>query len=50
MEEWDKEEVWKAIYKLSDMRAGFNIFVKEERFIYRALSLAIRALREMIGE
>lgn len=50
MAEWDKEEVWEAIHKLSDMRAGFNLFVKEERSIYHALSLAIKSLREVIGE
>lgn len=50
MEEWDKEEVWEAIHKLSDMRAGFSVFAKEERSVYHALSLAIKALREVIGE
>lgn len=50
MDTWDKEEVWMAIHKLSDMRAGFNLFVKEERSIYHALSLAIKALRVVIGE
>jgi hypothetical protein len=50
MDTWDKEEVWAAIHKLSDMRAGFNLFVKEERSVYHALSLAIKALREVIGE
>ena len=50
METWDKEEAWEAIHKLSDMRAGFNMFVKEERSVYHALSLAIKALREAIGE
>ena len=50
MDTWDNEEVWAAIHKLSDIRAGFNIFIKEERCIYHALSLAIKALREVIGE
>ena len=47
---WDKEEVWEAIHKLSDMRAGFSVFAKEERSVYHSLSLAIKALREVIGE
>ena len=47
---WDKEEVWDAIHKLSDMRAGFSVFAFKERSEYHALSLAIKALREVIGE
>ena len=47
---WDKEEVWEAIHKLSDVRAGFSVFAKEERSVYHACSLAIKALKEVIGE
>lgn len=50
MDTWNKEEVWEAIHKLSDIRAGFSVFAKEERKTYHALSLAIKALREVIGE
>lgn len=50
METWDKAEVWEAIHKLSDLRAGISVFEKEERSMYHALSLAIKALRESIGE
>ena len=50
MESWNKEEVWEAIHKLSDMRAGFSIFALEERSAYHALNLAIKALKEVIGE
>lgn len=47
---WNKEEVWSAIHKLSDVRAGFSVFAREERSVYHAISLAIKALREVIGE
>jgi hypothetical protein len=50
MDTWDKEEVWEAIHELSDMRAGFSVFDKEESVKYHACSLAIKALRELIGE
>lgn len=50
MDTWDKAEVWEAIHKLSDLRAGISVFEKEERRIYHAYSLAIKALREVIGE
>lgn len=50
MEDWDKEEVWDAIYELSDIRAGYSVFDKEEQKKYHACSLAIKALRELIGE
>ena len=50
MNTWNKEEVWIAIHKLSDIRSGFSVFAKEERSTYHALSLAIKALREVIGE
>lgn len=50
MDTWDKEEVWAAIHILSDLRAGISVFEKEERRIYHAYSLAIKALRETIGE
>ena len=47
---WDKEEVWDAIRKLSDVRAQYSIFDKYECVQYHACSLAIKALREVIGE
>lgn len=50
METWDKEEVWDAIHKLSEVRAGFSAFERQERSVYHACSLAIKALREVIGE
>ena len=48
--DWDKEEVWDAIHKLSDLRAGYSVFARQERSVYHACSLAIKALREVIGE
>ena len=48
--EWDKEEVWDAIWILSDLRAQYNVFDKKGREKYHACSLAIKALREVIGE
>ena len=50
METWDKEEVWNAIHTLSEVRAGFSVFGDDERSVYHACSLAIKALREVIGE
>ena len=48
--DWNKEEVWNAIHELSDIRAGYNLFDDEELPKYYACSLAIKALREVIGE
>ena len=48
--DWSKEEVWNAIHELSDIRAGYNLFDDEEVGKYHACSLAIKALREVIGE
>lgn len=50
MKIWDREEVWEAIHELSDIRARYSLFEEEERPKYRACSLAIEALREIIGE
>ena len=50
MDEWNRDEVWEAIHELSDIRAGYNLFSSKERTKYHACSLAIRALREVIGE
>lgn len=47
---WNKEEVWDAIWTLSDLRAQYNLFDKKGREKYHACSLAIKALREVIGE
>mgnify|MGYP003299088765 CR=1 FL=1 len=46
----DKEEVWDAIHELSDIRAQYSVFDSEERVKYHACSLAIKALRGVIGE
>ena len=48
--DWNKEEVWSAIHELSDIRARYNLFDDEEAGKYYACSLAIKALREVIGE
>jgi hypothetical protein len=50
MEDWDKEEVWDAIWTLSNLRAQYSVFDKKGREKYHACSLAIKALREVIGE
>ena len=50
MEEWNREEVWNAIHELSDIRATCSLFNKKQRTKYHACSLAIKALREVIGE
>ncbi len=47
---WNKEEVWNAIHELSDIRARYNLFDDGELPKYYACSLAIKALREVIGE
>ena len=47
---WDKDEAWDAIHELSDMKAKYDVFDKEEREKYHACSLAIKALREVIKE
>ena len=48
--DWNKAEVWDAIHELSDIRAGYNLFDDEELPKYHACSLAIKALREVVGE
>ena len=50
MANWDREEVWNVIRVLSDMRARYDLFNASQRPEYHALCLAIRALREVIGE
>lgn len=50
MATWNKEEVWDVIHELSDIRAQYSIFDEEEYRKHHACSLAIRALRELIGE
>ena len=47
--DWNEEEVWRAIRELSDIRAGYNLFDAQEVHKYHALSLAIKALRKIIG-
>ncbi len=50
MEDWNREEVWEAIHEISDIRAGYNLFNRKQRSKYHACYLAIKALREVIGE
>ena len=50
MKNWNEEEVWEAIYELSDIKAGYNLFDAKERPKYHACYLAIKALREAIGK
>lgn len=50
MDTWDEAEVWEAIWALSDLRAQYSLFDKKGREKYHALSLAIKALREVIGK
>ena len=50
METWDEAEVWDAIWTLSDLRAQYSVFDKKGREKYHSLSLAIKALRAVIGE
>lgn len=50
MANWDREDVWGVIRVLSDMRAQYDKFNESHRPKYRALCLAILALREVIGE
>lgn len=46
----DRQAVWEAIHQLSDIRSGYSVFDENEVIKYRACSLGIKALREMIGE
>lgn len=46
MEQWDEEEVWNAISVISSIRAKCSLFKREQR----SKSMAIRALREVIGD
>lgn len=50
MENWNVEEVWEAIYELSDIKAGYSLFDEKERPKHHACCLAIKALREVIGK
>jgi len=50
MEKWNNEEVWEAIHELSDIRANYSLFDDKESGKYHACCLAIKALREIIGE
>lgn len=50
MEQWDEEEVWDAISVISSIRAKCSVFKREQRSKYHACSMAIRALREVIGD
>lgn len=49
-EVYSREEIWNVIHELSDIRAGYVLFDEEERSKYHACSIAIKALREVIGE
>ena len=46
----DVREVWKIISQISDIRSRFNVFDNKERELYMNCSLAIKALRVVIGE
>ena len=46
----DEKEVWDAIHELSNIRAQYSVFDREECGKYHACSIAIKALRKMIGE
>jgi len=50
MNKINKKEVWKIISQISDIRSRFNVFDNEERKLYMNCSLAIKALRVVIGE
>lgn len=50
MPNWNRDEIWNAIHNLSDIRAQYNLFDEKEKQKYHACSLAIKALRKMIGE
>jgi hypothetical protein len=49
-EDWNENEVWEAIHELSDIRARYNLFDVNECGKHHACCLAIKALRNMIGE
>lgn len=46
---YNSDEIWSAIHELSDIRAQYSLFDEKEKQKYHACSLAIKALREMIG-
>ena len=46
----DTKEIWDAIHDLSDIRAQYSVFSKEECPKYHACSLAIKALRKLVEE
>ena len=46
----DVKEIWEIISQISDIRSRFNVFDNEERKLYMNCSLAIKALRVVIGE
>lgn len=50
MTQYDRNEVWEAVQEISDIRGRYNLFSPKERPKYHACSLAIRALRDVIGE
>lgn len=49
MEQWDEKEVWATISIISSIRAKYSLFKRKQRPKYHACSMAIRALREVIG-
>lgn len=47
---YTNEQIWDAIYELSDIRAGYNLFDERELNKYGACCTAIWALRKMLEE
>ena len=50
IDSWDREEVWEAIREISDIKAQYDLFDPEQRPKHHVCNLAIKALREVIGD
>lgn len=50
MKKINKKQVWNIISQISDIRSRYNVFDEKERKLYMNCSLAIKALRVVIGE
>lgn len=52
MEKWNKEEVYEAIDEIANIRLKYNLYSDSKRIAsrHRACNLAIKALRDVIGE
>lgn len=46
---YTENELWEVISELSDIRAGYNLFDAEEYPKHHACSVAIDALRTIVG-